>query len=123
VGCHKKGSTFSVSPKRVSDGTVPLGRLANKQLRMFKSMAHSAFDPLWADKFFHSRFAAYQALSHYMRIPQDKCHIGEFDVDQCRMVCRAAKDMVNSIKTKGPKSPYFGYLSNHQKNLKSKVNG
>lgn len=76
VGCHK--------------GTnKPLGRLANEQLRHFKQKAHAAFDPLWqrgSRRRFESRSAAYEWLAGKMRLSRDECHIGMFDVDDCKNV-------------------------------------
>lgn len=72
VGCHP--------------GTrKPLGRLANAELRKAKSVAHRAFDPIWKTKKMDRR-AAYQSLADKLGIPANECHIGEFDVAQCRKV-------------------------------------
>ena len=77
VGCHK--------------GTVqPLGRLANDHLRYMKSQAHKAFDPLW--KFGrYKRNGAYKWLAKELRINVSDCHIGMFDVDQCKKVIELCK--------------------------------
>lgn len=74
VGCHR--------------GTnKPLGRLANADLRRWKTAAHDAFDPLWKyGKFKHRRNAAYAWLAEQMNLPVDKTHIGMFDVGQCKRV-------------------------------------
>ncbi len=85
VGCHP--------------GTItPLGRLADAELRAAKMDAHAAFDPIWqarhqvksaADptyKKHHARGGRYKALAQAMGIPQQQCHIGMFDVQQCRRV-------------------------------------
>lgn len=63
----------------------PLGRLANAELRKFKSLAHRAFDPLWK-KGEMTRSEAYKALATEMDIPKKECHIGMFDVVQCKRV-------------------------------------
>lgn len=72
VGCHK--------------GTnIPLGRLANAELRYWKMQAHAAFDPLWQyGKFRGCRNAAYAWLAERMNLPVEKTHIGMFDVGQCK---------------------------------------
>lgn len=86
VGCHK--------------GTnKALGRLANKELRQWKIKAHAAFDPLWQRKFAKKRresgptyrkcFArnsGYKWLSEQLGIDREHCHIGMFDVEQCKRV-------------------------------------
>ena len=81
VGCHK--------------GTdVPLGRLANAELREAKKRAHAAFDPLWRTGTLDRR-EAYFWLSWKLDIPADECHIGMFDVSQCAEVCEAVATTAN----------------------------
>ena len=70
VGCHP-------------GTTTPLGRLADATLRMWKSRAHSAFDPIWKNGSM-KRSQAYKWLSEKLDIPPEKCHIGMFDVDLCK---------------------------------------
>ena len=72
VGCHPNTKQ-------------PLGRLANAELRKFKSLAHKAFDPIWKTKAM-KRSDAYKSLAAEMRIDPSKCHIGMFDVAQCKQV-------------------------------------
>lgn len=76
VGCHK--------------GTdIPLGRLANAELRYWKHAAHEQFDPLWKwGPFRGNRNRAYEWLSKEMHLPIEKTHIGMFDIDQCKRVIR-----------------------------------
>lgn len=78
VGCHKAGNGYG-------DGSRPLGRLANAELRAAKSRAHAAFDPMWKDGGM-PRGKAYAWLARQLGIPKEQCHIGEFDVDTCRRV-------------------------------------
>jgi len=75
VGCHKRTNK-------------PLGRLADAELRTWKKMAHQHFDPLWKQGFM-TRGEAYQWLAKKMGIPRKKCHIGMFDIDQCKQVSDA----------------------------------
>jgi hypothetical protein len=79
VGCHRAGAG------KGNDGRVPLGRLANPELRRAKQRAHAAFDPMWRNRTM-SRSAAYIWLAQKMRIPGVQCHIGMFDVAQCEQV-------------------------------------
>lgn len=85
VGCHRGTSR-------------PLGRLANKELRLAKREAHNAFDPLWMNlreaypdlpmpSRKHkgvARTRAYAWLAGQLGIDRRDCHIGMFDVEQCR---------------------------------------
>lgn len=80
VGCHKP------NPKMGHDGTHPLGRLANAELRKAKWDAHSAFDPLWRDDGPMRRREAYAWLAKGLGIGFEDCHIGEFDVAMCKRV-------------------------------------
>lgn len=88
VGTHKR------------DGK-PLGRLANKELREAKKEAHHHFDQLWKRKIinniwkdnpdFSERKKAYAWLSKKMNIEKKYCHIGMFDVEQCKKVVKISK--------------------------------
>lgn len=81
VGCHEAGVGQG-------DGTKPLGRLANAELRQWKQRAHAAFDPMWKARRMNRR-DAYAWLSQQMGIKAQDCHIGMFDVAQCRAVVEA----------------------------------
>lgn len=87
VGCH--------TPTKFTDfkDDVPLGRLADPELRKAKSQAHIIFDKLWRDKHM-SRSAAYARLAAYLKIDKDKCHIGMFDVQNCRKAVNFAKNLL-----------------------------
>lgn len=80
VGTHKPRPTES------------LGRLANKELRQAKIMAHDAFDRLWRKKIElgmkkgKARAKAYKWLSKEMNTAPELTHIGFFDVEQCKRV-------------------------------------
>ena len=73
VGCH--GGTAE-----------PLGRLANAELRAAKIEAHAAFDTRWRGVGRCTRSEAYKWLAGRLGIPWKDCHIGMFDVEQCRRV-------------------------------------
>ena len=77
VGCHKKNLKYD------SDGTRPLGRLANKPLRQAKMEAHELLDPLWKQGKMR-RNEVYKWLADRLGIPMDECHIGMFDLQRCR---------------------------------------
>ena len=88
VGCHRKGCTVIINNRKViSDGTVPLGILANSELRRWKSLAHSAFDWVWSSGRL-SRHESYTWLSSVLGVKKDKCHIGMFDVAMCQRVVK-----------------------------------
>lgn len=92
VGCHKAGNGYG-------DGTRPLGRLANAELRAAKSAAHAAFDPLWKSRQMR-RSDAYRWLSDALGIPANRTHIGEFDVETCRRVVAVCSERPDLVKAK-----------------------
>ena len=82
VGCHKNSKRH-----------IPLGRLANAELRQAKIDAHAAFDPLWKAVAqrdginpCHARNRGYGWLAKEMGLDRQEAHIGKFDADQCRRV-------------------------------------
>ena len=78
VGCHPTGT-----------GKIPLGRLANAELRRAKSDAHAAFDQLWRNGNM-SRHQAYKFLARELGLAASETHIGMFDLNQCKRVVKIA---------------------------------
>jgi hypothetical protein len=75
-----------VGRHKIDDGTQPLGRLANAQLRMWKQNAHAVFDPFWKDSGRGRRSVMYAKLAEALGIETKDCHIGMFDVETCKRV-------------------------------------
>lgn len=101
VGCHRPGAWVWVGGRRVtSDGTLPLGRLANAELRRAKHAAHEAFDPLWKPRRM-TRQGAYVWLANRLGISVENCHIGMFDIDRCRAVVEAVREWRALTKSAG----------------------
>lgn len=80
VGCHANSKRH-----------VPLGRLADAELRQWKAKVHEAFDPLWQGKMrrdgcnqFEARNAGYKWLAGELGIDVKACHVGMFDIEQCK---------------------------------------
>ena len=71
-----------------------MGRLANAELRAAKSAAHAEFDPLWKEGWM-TRKEAYHKLSCELGIPMSDCHIGMFDVEQCRKVIEVSRSLID----------------------------
>lgn len=101
VGCHD------------GKGFKALGRLADRELRKWKQMAHTAFDPLWRRGKMTSRDAAYYWLADQMGISKREAHIGKFNVDQCKQVIElvgrdfGAKNEHSSLPTDRGGGPPF----------------
>lgn len=71
----------------VKKGTdIPLGDLADKELRKLRRDAHAAFDRIWRKGGHMTRKEAYEWLAHEMTLPRQETHIGMFDTYKCRMV-------------------------------------
>lgn len=69
---------------------IPLGILANSELRAAKMQAHAKFDPLWKSGAM-KRNAAYQMLADKLGIEPRHCHIGMFNVAMCKKVIEVLK--------------------------------
>lgn len=72
----------------------PKGSMANKELRKWRMRAHESFDPLWKRKIM-DRGDAYQYMQSLMHLDPDLCHIGMFDIDQC-------KELIEKLKWYSP---------------------
>lgn len=74
----------------------PLGRLANKELRTLKRLAHKTFDPIWkGPQSRSSRSNAYYWLARKMNLPKQRCHIGMFNTEQCRQVINICRNYLS----------------------------
>ena len=74
------------------DSTIPLGSVADKELRRKRSETHRVFDAIWKDGDF-TRSEAYIWLSGQLGIPRKECHIGMMDSFTCERVlvlCRTS---------------------------------
>lgn len=68
------------------DGT-PLGIPANTETKEWRIKAHAAFDQIWRDSpLTNARQIAYKILADSMAIDVKDCHIGLFDMDECKIV-------------------------------------
>jgi hypothetical protein len=72
VGCHKGGN-----------GKLPLGTMANKELRNWRMNTHILFDSLWKSNRM-SRHEAYEILREVTDTTSLNGHIAMFDIDQCK---------------------------------------
>lgn len=79
----------------VHSGTnIPLGRLANKELRALKKSAHALFDPQWKEGK-KKRGQAYEDLAKHLGIPKRECHFGWFDKETLeKAISILAKEMM-----------------------------
>ncbi len=83
VSCHR-------------NSTESKGRLANKQLRQLKILAHNNFDKIWKkDKM--NRTDAYKWLSEHLNLPGEYTHIGMFNEKTCIEVIKASKKKFSEL--------------------------
>ncbi|MFM0288335.1 zinc-finger-containing protein [Paraburkholderia megapolitana] len=80
---------------------VPLGRLANAELRDWKARLHAALEPMVQAKVrrdgsnvFEARAKGYRWLAGEMKIDEDQCTIHHLDADQCK----AAIDIIERFE-------------------------
>ena len=72
VGCHK-------------DTGLPKGSLANGKLRKARIKVHSILDPMWRGGGIKGqRSKVYKWLSKGMGIKPEDCHVGMFNLEQCK---------------------------------------
>lgn len=93
--CPTPGCDARVGIHRDSPKFTPLGTMARAARREARQRAHDAFDPLWRgpNPRFRCRSAAYAWLAAFLGIPDQRCHIGEFDEAQCERVLAAVHDL------------------------------
>lgn len=71
---------------------IPLGRLANSEMRTLKKQCHALFDPSWQGNKRLSRERAYGRLSTLLRMPHRECHFGWFGTDTLRRCIEIMRD-------------------------------
>ena len=77
VGCHP--------------GTeIPLGRMADRQTRRLRKIAHDEFDRLWRGGFM-TRDKAYQWLAAELQIEIEQCHMSWLTKDQLKQAAQVSK--------------------------------
>ena len=83
---------------RVHAGTkIPVGSLANKELRDLRRTAHQYFNQLYLSGYM-TKDAAYQWLSNLLCTPPSEAHIGHLGEYYCREVIRESKKLLEQRK-------------------------
>lgn len=75
-----------------ADGT-PFGSMATPELRKWRYIAHSEFDPMWNDGY-RTRTEAYEWMAKALGIPKDECHISMFDINTCKKLVEKCEEEV-----------------------------
>lgn len=81
------------------DGT-PLGIPANAETKKWRIEAHKAFDKLWKNGGCMSRKQAYRHLRERMNLTAMECHIGRFDISQCKRVIECLQPPKEGVTSK-----------------------
>lgn len=63
----------------------------HRDVRIWRSKAHAAFDPIWQDTAI-SRTDAYAWLAREMELPLEKCHMELMNARQCRRVIKICEE-------------------------------
>ncbi|MCK5662505.1 MAG: hypothetical protein KAI17_03415 [Thiotrichaceae bacterium] len=90
VGCHP--------------GTIrPLGSMANKELRTYRSELHALFDPQWKNAIPKQKVRSelYHWLAGELSLPVEKCHMAYFNLEEAKQalqICRAKFREKETIK-------------------------
>ena len=80
---------------RVQRGTkIPLGTVANRELRELRAEAPRQFDKLYKHGYM-SKHDAYQWLGGILSVPAKQAHIAQLSLLSCNLVIREAKKQVN----------------------------
>lgn len=73
--------------------TIPLGTLANDELRKARNKAHNEFDKLWKNPTrIMTRYNAYNWLSQKLNLNLKDTHIALFEKEQCEQVIKLVKE-------------------------------
>jgi len=83
VGCHP-------------DTQIPLGTLANTELRNIRSQVHKVFDSIWKSGKMKRR-QAYQWLADQLKIDIKDCHIAMFDINMCEKAIEGIVENENNL--------------------------
>lgn len=89
--CRNCGAFVGVHP-----GTdIPLGTLANSELREWRKRAHYWFDQIWRKPLrITTRYKAYRWLAEQLDIPREKTHIAMFEKEICEKTIKISKERI-----------------------------
>lgn len=77
------------------DTRLPMGTLANKQLRKKRRQAHIALNQLWGQGFMTKK-EAYRWLQVQLGLPESEAHIGNFSEFRCEQIITLCSRFTNS---------------------------
>lgn len=80
------------------DTDIPLGTLANKQLREARKTNKSIFQSMMLH-FGLSRTSAYETLAHELGIPTEECHWAWFDLNRCEKAGQICQMLIDNNRS------------------------
>lgn len=93
-GCSKCEATVGMHPFT----NIPLGTLANKDLKDARKKCKESFERIWQMDYM-DRNKTYQWLAEKMQIPREECHFGWFTEDQCQKAKEFCDTYLGDIKS------------------------
>ena len=83
---------------------IPVGSLANKELRNLRRIAHQYFDQLYLTRLM-TKEAAYEWLSDLLCTPPSEAHIGYLGEYYCKEVIAESKKLLEQRRKKQQRRP------------------
>ena len=113
VGCHRHGARVigRDGSVQISDGTLPMGSLANPELRAARIETHRMLDALWQPPARMSRSEAYAWMAHLLSVPIEEAHVASLGFDECVKVMHAIEDLTRAPKEDPPKPDAARWLT------------
>jgi hypothetical protein len=95
VGCYRSGARVVLrgGEEVISDGTLPMGSLANEELRAARIETHRMFDALTLPPALMARRDAYAWMGRLLNVPTEEAHIASLTYDECVKVQLAIEDL------------------------------
>lgn len=88
------------------DSRLPMGTLADAQLRHQRMVAHATFNRLWESGLMHKK-QAYRWLQLKLGLPEAEAHIGKFSTYRCEQVIQLCDGFYSAAaKTAKPPADY-----------------
>lgn len=84
---------------------IPMGSLADHELRSLRKKAHQYFDRLYLSGLM-SREDAYVWLSELLAMPLSEAHIGHLGEYYCQLVCKECDKLLHDYRHKVSKCTY-----------------
>lgn len=104
VGCHRAGARVvgRGGLETISDGTLPMGSLANAELRAARVETHRLLDALGQPPARMSRAEAYAWMGRVLELPPERAHVAALSFDECVKVMHGIEDLMRTPSGPAP---------------------